>query len=288
MSFPRVFAAGLILLLAFCPRASAGAAVTVTVTPAVLAQGGTLAVTVTGDVPEGTLRVRFAGRLWPLYREADHWRTYLGTDPNTAAGSRAVIVEREEPDGVQVVARRVITVRLVAFLKRTLTFDPDTLALLTPEKVAEEQAKVAAGLRVLEPAQLWTASFRMPVAGTITSPYGVISIYQGAAHGWHHGVDIAAPEGRIVRAANSGIVRLAEPLPLSGNTVIVDHGMGLITFYMHMSALDVAAGQRVRRGDVIGRVGSTGLATGPHLHWGVRVNGIYVDPLPWTKATTNQ
>lgn len=273
----------MILLLATCLRASAGAAVTVTVSPVVLAQGGTLAVTVTGDVPEGTLHVRFAGRLWPLYRDAGHWRTYLGTDPNTAAGSRTVIVEREEPDGVQVVARRIITVRRVAFLKRTLTFDPDTLALLTPERVAEEQAKVASGLRVLEPAQQWTALFRMPVAGTITSPYGVISIYQGAAHGWHRGVDIAAPEGRIVRAANSGIVRLAEPLPLSGNTVIVDHGLGLITFYMHMSAIEVVVNQHVARGVAIGRVGSTGLATGPHLHWGLRVNGIYVDPLLWTK-----
>src|SRR5207247_2873809 len=98
-----------------------------------------------------------------------------------------------------------------------------------------------------------------------------------------HGADIAAAEGEIVRAANSGIVRLAEPLPLSGDTVIVDHGMGILTFYMHMSAIDVTPGEIVQRGAVVGRVGSTGLATGPHLHWGVRVNGVYVDPLLWTR-----
>ncbi|OLD42398.1 MAG: hypothetical protein AUI83_19370 [Armatimonadetes bacterium 13_1_40CM_3_65_7] len=138
-------------------------------------------------------------------------------------------------------------------------------------------------MRVLEPAQLWSASFQIPLTGRISSPYGVISIYQGASHGWHHGVDIAAPEGEIVRAANSGIVRLAEPLPLSGDTVIVDHGMGILTFYMHMSAIDVTPGEIVQRGAVVGRVGSTGLATGPHLHWGVRVNGVYVDPLLWTR-----
>ncbi len=267
------------LVLAASVRA--GPVVTVSVSPAVISQGGAVVITVTGDRPDGALQVRFAGRTWPLYRDSTRWRTYLGTDPNTAAGSRAIVVELVDHDSIQVLARRLITVRRVAFPRRTLTFDPETLALLTPEKVAEEQAKVASGLRVLEPAQLWSASFRMPVTGTITSPYGVISIYQGASHGWHHGIDIAAPEGEIVRAANSGIVRLAEPLPLSGNTVIVDHGMGILTFYMHMSALDVTAGERVHTGDIVGRVGSTGLATGPHLHWGVRVNGVYVDPLLW-------
>ncbi|TMI77415.1 MAG: M23 family metallopeptidase [Bacillati bacterium ANGP1] len=267
------------LVLAASVRA--GPVVTLSVSPAVISQGGAVVVTVTGDLPDGTLQVRFAGRTWPLYRDSNRWRTYLGTDPNTAAGSRAIVVEIVDHDSIQILARRIITVRRVAFPRRTLIFDPETLALLTPEKVAEEQAKVAAGLRVLEPAQLWSASFRMPVAGTITSPYGVISIYQGASHGWHHGIDIAAPEGEIVRAANGGIVRLAEPLPLSGDTVILDHGMGILTFYMHMSALDVTAGERVHTGDIVGRVGSTGLATGPHLHWGVRVNGVYVDPLLW-------
>jgi len=281
MIFLRLGAAAVILLLATGLQVSAGPSVTVAVTPAALAQGGTLAVTVTGDVPEGRLQVRFAGRVWPLYRDADRWRTYLGTDPTTAAGTRAVIVELVNQDGARVLAQRSITVRRVAFLRRRLTFDPETLALLTPEKVAEEQAKVAAGLRVLSPAQQWAGSFQMPVAGTITSPYGVISVYQGTAHGWHRGVDIAAPEGEVVRAANSGIVRLAEPLPLSGNTVIIDHGLGLITFYMHMSAVEVIVNQYVARGAVIGLVGSTGLATGPHLHWGLRVNGVYVNPLLW-------
>src|SRR2546425_11702569 len=209
---------GCVIALTFLVLAAsvrAGPAVTVSVSPGTIAQGRTVAVTITGDLPDGTLQVRFAGRIWPLYRESNRWRTYLGTDPNTAAGSRAIVVELVDHDSVQVLARRIITVRRVAFPRRTLTFDPETLALLTPEKVAEEQAKVASGLRVLEPAQLWSAAFRMPVAGTITSPYGVISIYQGASHGGHHGIDIAAPEGEIVRAANGGILRLAEPLPLS-------------------------------------------------------------------------
>lgn len=274
------FVIGLTFLV-LAASVGAGPVVTVSVSPATISQGGAIAVMVTGDLPDGTLQVRFAGRTWPLYRDSDRWRTYLGTDPNTAPGARAVAVELVDHDGVRVLARGSVTVRRVAFPRRTLTFDSETLALLTPQKVAEEQAKVASGLRVLESAQLWSASFQVPVVGPITSLYGVISIYQGASHGWHRGIDIAAPEGEIVRAANSGIVRLAEPLPLSGDSVIVDHGMGILTFYMHMSALDVATGQRVLKGDIVGRVGSTGMATGPHLHWGFRVNGVYVDPLRW-------
>ena len=272
-----------LMFLVLAASVHAGPAVTVSVSPTTIGQGRTVAVTVTGDLPDGTLQVRFAGRTWPLYRASDRWHTYLGTDPNTAPGARAIVIELVDHDSVRVLARRTITVRGVPFPRRTIVFDPETLALLTPEKVAEEQAKVAVGLRVLEPAQLWSASFQIPLTGRISSPYGVISIYQGASHGWHHGVDIAAPEGEIVRAVNSGIVRLAEPLPLSGDTVIVDHGMGILTFYMHMSAIDVTPGEIVQRGAVVGRVGSTGLATGPHLHWGVRVNGVYVDPLPWTR-----
>src|SRR3989442_2289676 len=176
------------LVLAASVRA--GPVVTVSVAPAVISQGGAVVVTVTGDLPAGTPQVRFAGRMWPLYRDSTRWRTYLGTDPNTAAGSRAIVVELVDHDSIQVLARRIITVRRVAFPRRTLTFDPETLALLTPQKVAEEQAKVASGLRVLEPAQLWSASFRMPGAGTIPSPAGGIPTYQGHQPRGHQEVAI--------------------------------------------------------------------------------------------------
>lgn len=255
--------------------------VLVTVTPAALAQGGAVVVTLRGLAPDGTLRVRFASRTWPVYQISDRWQTYLGTDPNTFAGLRPLVVELVQPEEILVLAHRSVTVRPATFPLRHITFAPGTAALLDPKLAGEEQAKLAAALQVLETAPLWTGSFLVPVIGPITSGYGVFSFYQGIAQGWHHGVDIAAPEGQVVSAANAGIVRLAEMLPLSGITVVIDHGMGILTYYMHMSAVDVAPGQRVSKGDIVGRVGSTGLATGPHLHWGVRVNGIYVDPLRW-------
>lgn len=289
MRFRWTLVVCLILAGGIPAHAVATPVVLVTVTPSALSQGGAVAVTVHRPVPEGTLRVRFASRTWPLYLTADGFQTYLGTDPNTSTGIRPLVIEVVQSDDVVVLARRGVTVRPMTFPRRHITFAPGTAALLDPKLAMEEQAKLAAAVQTLEAIPLWAGAFRTPVAGPITSGYGVFSFYQGIAQGWHHGIDIAAPEGEAVYAANAGIVRLAEPLPLSGITAIVDHGMGILTYYMHMSAVNVTPNQRVNTGDLIGRVGSTGLATGPHLHWGVRVNGIYVDPLRWhPEAEVNQ
>jgi murein DD-endopeptidase MepM/ murein hydrolase activator NlpD len=94
----------------------------------------------------------------------------------------------------------------------------------------------------------------------------------------HSGVDIAAPYGSPVRASNSGRVVLAKDLYFSGKTVIIDHGLGLFTFYCHFSRLEVGRGDMVKKGTVIALAGSTGRSTGPHLHWGVKLQGRRVDP----------
>ena len=101
---------------------------------------------------------------------------------------------------------------------------------------------------------------------------------------WHQGVDFAAPEGSPVIAANAGIVALAQGLPLGGNTVVIDHGQGVLTEYLHLSTMVVHPGERVDRGGLIARIGATGLVTGPSLHWGLYVNGKWVNPLFWTES----
>jgi len=256
-----------------------GAAPALQVSNAVIRQGAALRVTVRGATPAGAV-VRFAGRTWPLYGEGALRLTYVGADARTTPGTYSLSVVA----GGRVLLRRTVTVKRVAFPQRRLRLDPEKEALLTPELVAAEQRKVNAALRVLEPRQLWDGLFLLPVAAPVSSPYGLLSVYNGTVRGFHRGTDFAAPEGAPVRAANHGIVRLAEPLPLSGNAVFVDHGLGVLTGYFHMSALDVRAGGRVRKGDVLGSVGSTGVATGAHLHWGLRINGLYVDPMPWTST----
>lgn len=227
--------------------------------------------------------LRFGGRVWPLYRIGQEGlRTYIGTDPFTRPGTQRITVESGARKGV-VLFSRGITVQRVSFPTRRLRLDPDKFALLDPKLIAIERQKVGTALRYLSSGQHWDGAFIVPVEGRRTSPYGVISVYQGRRRGWHRGTDFAAPVGTPVYAANHGIVRLAEPVPVSGNAVFIDHGFGVVTSYLHMSAIYVKAGQRVRKGTLIGAVGATGLSTGPHLHWALRTNGVLVDPLPWTR-----
>lgn len=239
--------------------------------------------TVSASAPMTQFVVRFAGRSWRLYRGGSAtWETILGTDPTTPPGRHSVTIEAITAGGAKVVLTHPVTVVRVAFAQRRVTFDPARVALLTKENVERERRRVGAALRVLHDERLWEGTFAFPVPGGVSSPYGVLSIYQGVVRGFHSGADFPVPEGTPVRAANHGTVRLAEPLPLSGNAVMIDHGLGVVTSYLHLSAISVTVGQRVSKGDVVAAVGSTGLATGPHLHWGLRVNGVRVDPVPWT------
>lgn len=277
----RSIAVIFITLILAVPAGSRGA---LQLSRTMVAQGDAIGLAVHGAPASGDLRVRFGGRTWPLYRTGGAAATYVGTDPFTPPGRHAVVVEAVVGGRVQTVARATVTVTKRTFARRRLTLDPSKEALFDPKLVAIERRKAGAAFSFRTPQRLWDGAFALPTAFRRSSPYGVQSIYNGTVRGWHRGTDFAAPAGSAVHVANHGVVRLAEPIPLSGNAVIVDHGLGVFTTYMHLSAIAVRAGQRVHKGDIVGEVGSTGVATGPHLHWGLRVNGSYVDPLRWTAA----
>ncbi len=126
-------------------------------------------------------------------------------------------------------------------------------------------------------ARLWRERFSRPVRGRVTSGFGVWRVMNGVAAGRHTGVDLAGHLGAPVHAANRGVVALVADLYYGGLTVIIDHGGGLVTTYAHLSRALVAVGDTVRRGQPIARLGETGRATGPHLHWGAHYGGVAVD-----------
>ena len=127
--------------------------------------------------------------------------------------------------------------------------------------------------------RLWYGSFKKPLAGDITSVFGTQRLFNGELQSYHRGTDLRAQTGTSVHSSNSGIVRLAKNLFYSGNIVIVDHGKGIFSNYAHLSKIQVATGQHIARGEQIGLSGATGRVSGPHLHWGVKINGAYVDPM---------
>ena len=153
---------------------------------------------------------------------------------------------------------------------------------LTPEVVQAERARVVALWSQVTPELIWREPFVLPIDPQYptTSPFGTRRTYSVADIGnFHAGQDFGAPEGVAVTAPAPGVVVLAEPLAVRGNAVILDHGRGVFTGYWHLSELKVAPGQQVNTGDVLGLVGNTGLSTGAHLHWELRIAGVAVDPM---------
>jgi hypothetical protein len=134
------------------------------------------------------------------------------------------------------------------------------------------------------PWPLWDSPFQLPVNTRVTSPFGAKRLLNGKVKSFHSGVDFRANTRTSVRAANAGIVKLAKHLFYAGNHVIIDHGLGIFTSYSHMSKISVTVGQRVEKGQSIGRAGASGRVNGPHLHWGAKVNRISVNPLQLVEA----
>ena len=158
--------------------------------------------------------------------------------------------------------------------------------LLDPAAIAADRERLETLRTTFTPERHWTTPLQRPCAGTISSYFGTHRSYSGGPYtSYHSGVDFRAPTGTPVQAPAGGTVILAGPLTLWGNAVLIDHGWGLVTGYGHLSAVEVETGQEVQTGETIGRVGSTGLSTGAHLHWEVWVGGNSVNGLQWLEES---
>ena len=130
--------------------------------------------------------------------------------------------------------------------------------------------------------RFWSEPFLKPVPDCVNSPFGVLRYHNGKFTGnYHRGLDQRASAGRQVRATAAGVVKIARMGQYLGGTVGIDHGQGVTSIYLHLSRIKVSEGATVGRGDVVGWVGGTGFATGPHLHWQIQVNGLPVNPRQW-------
>jgi murein DD-endopeptidase MepM/ murein hydrolase activator NlpD len=146
-------------------------------------------------------------------------------------------------------------------------------------RIKKERVLINAARRIEVSEALFAAGFVRPVAGPVSGVYGSQRILNGQPRKPHYGLDIAAPLGRDIKATSAGVVVFAhEGMFFNGKTVVINHGLGLRSTYIHMSALNVKAGDQVVKGQTIGKIGKTGRATGPHLHWGLTLNTTPLDP----------
>jgi len=205
---------------------------------------------------------------------------FVGLDLGLEPGSFPMTVTFEGTNGDREAVRRDIVVEAKEFPRKKLWVKE---SFAVPPKEVEERIRREAELvawvyAIITPRWLGDGAFIQPNEGKVFPNFGQRRIYNDAPRSTHAGVDIAAPQGDPIRAANAGKVVLASHLYLSGNAVIIDHGLGVFSFYGHMSKLLVKRGQAVGKGDIIGKCGTTGRSTGPHLHWAVRVFDSRVDP----------
>ena len=160
-------------------------------------------------------------------------------------------------------------------LKNTRQVNPLAEDLVRIDRELTEQNRAYDNFAARQPSNLL---FDKPVDGPLSSPFGLRRFFNGEERNAHSGLDFAVPAGTPIKAPAAGKVTLVGNLFFNGNTVFVDHGQGLISMFCHLSKIDVKVGDEVPRGGVVGRVGATGRATGPHMHWNVSLNGVRVDP----------
>lgn len=205
-----------------------------------------------------------------------HFLVGFGRDAKSEARVEAVMRDgRRLGCPVSVATRHYQIQRIDGLPKRQVTPDPKAVARIRADNAAIGK------VRKLDTATTdFLAGFDWPLRGRISGIFGSQRILNGKPRSPHNGVDIAAPTGTPIHAPAPGVVRLVHPdMFYTGKSIMLDHGHGLTSVYVHMSAIAVKEGQRVAKGDVIGKVGKTGRATGPHLHWGVSLFATHLDPM---------
>jgi len=255
----------------------------------VIIQGRTLAVKVT-LVETATLSGMFEGR--PLFFAGNgstrQW-SIIAIHALTEPTDYPIEITATRPDGTTSTVYETVTVINGPYGTEDIQLDDQTSELLDADLIRTEQEKLANLWSQVSFQPRWEGPFRYPVdpsAPRITSTYGTRRSYNGGpATSFHGGTDFGGGEGVPIYAPAAGTVVLAEPLTVRGNAVLIDHGMGLFSGYWHNTQLVVTEGQQVQAGDLISYMGSTGLVTGPHLHWEMRLQGIAVEPLQWVEDT---
>jgi murein DD-endopeptidase MepM/ murein hydrolase activator NlpD len=229
--------------------------------------------------------IEWRSRTVPFVRGEDAWFTLLGIDLDVAAGSYPVTVSFRYEDGHVDTRSDVIDVTGKEFPTTRLTVEPQFVELSAEDlaRSRRESARLGEVFGKISDEALWREPFDVPIPGGRGSNFGHRRVFNDQPRNPHSGADISASEGTPIRSSNRGRVVETGDYFFNGNTVIVDHGLGIYAVYLHLSRIDVEIGQVVEKGEVVGLVGATGRVTGPHLHWGFRVQNARVDPFSLTR-----
>lgn len=247
-------------------------------TPSAVRQGETIRV----RDADAAVSARMSGRTVRLFPQAQGGR--LGLMPVLALTAPGTYQLEFLDDNGKVLHAATITVRDARFRTQNVVMGREIQELRPSPDESETVAKFR---ETVSDTRHWVEPLAVPVAGCMISPFGVKRLHNGKPTGdYHGGVDQRSPAGRPVRAVAAGVVKIVRKFNLRGGTVAIDHGQGLGSTYLHLSAFATTEGAELKKGDVVGYVGSTGRSTGAHLHWALYVNGVPVNPAQWLRLTS--
>ena len=220
--------------------------------------------------------VRFGGRPVLLQQRKTGWYALVGLPLDTPVGEQKLDIglnDSSRPLPFQVAAKDYPVQKLKIANQKMVTPDPEQLARINAER--DRQISIRSQFREVPVPR---TDLALPADGRLSSRFGLRRVFNGEPRAPHTGLDVAVPTGTPIRAAADGVVTLVDDFYFNGKTVFVDHGQSFVSMVCHLDKASVEAGQTVRRGEVLGHSGSSGRATGPHLHWSVYLNGAAVDP----------
>ena len=251
--------------------------------PKTLKPGDVCLIRASSSASFGTIHGEFRGKRFPMTSGARRgsYDGLLGIDMDVPSGAYQLKVTGA--DEAERIYTRVLVMKVgkADFGRQALSLPSSMvdLDLQTMERVEKEEARLKVLFQGHRKEKIWKGPFARPVPGECSTTFGLRRIINGQTKSPHTGVDLRAEKGASILASNDGIVVLVDHLFFSGKSVILDHGWGTYSMYFHLSETLVREGERVEKGAVFGRVGSTGRSQGPHLHWGIRIDGARVDPL---------
>jgi len=255
----------------------------VKIIPKEIAQGDAVLVKVSCAKPLKGIQGKWQGKTIDFYREqdGDAFLSLLGIDLDASPGKKRFVLNITNAEGNVSQLPVAFSVLNKDFPVQRLTLPPNKV-FLSPETLARAMQEKTAVQRIWDlpiKQKKWKSSFVMPVQGLVLCPFGGRRIINNAPRSPHSGIDLRAKAGTPVLASSDGIIVMTSDHFFAGKSVFIDHGMGIVTMYFHLSEIHVKKGEKVAKEQIIGLVGMTGRATGPHLHWGVRIQGSRVDPL---------
>jgi murein DD-endopeptidase MepM/ murein hydrolase activator NlpD len=249
-------------------------------------QGSAVQVKIPDEPPLKSVEVLWQKKRVPAFRAGDQWTTILGVDLEATPGEHAAEAVLTTEGGR--VERREIAVNVAAKIFPTSQVNVDEkfveLSKADISRANRESKEADAIYDRITTDIVPDEPFIAPIPGVIGTNFGDRRIFNGEPRAPHSGTDLHATTGTPVHATNRGRVVLAKNLFFTGNTVILDHGLGIYSLYAHLSRIDVKRGEMVKNGELLGLVGATGRVTAPHLHWGMRVQGARVDPFSLVEA----